>query len=153
MRSVSASRGRWKPGMSASTSWESAPFAMPKMRLRVVCGLSDTMATLAPQRAFTSVDLPTFGRPATATKPLLTAVPDVSSEPGLWERPSSPSHSASVTGETRHVGDSTAPASSQLERVRQELRRRRDDDLTARPRVHDSVEPELDEPLPAAPTR
>src|SRR5919199_485856 len=44
---------------------------MPKMRLRVVCGLSDTIATFPPQSAFTSVDLPTFGRPATATKPLL----------------------------------------------------------------------------------
>ena len=30
---------------------------------RVVCGLSETIATFAPTRAFTSVDLPTFGRP------------------------------------------------------------------------------------------
>src|SRR5919202_4006151 len=43
------------------------------MRRRVVCGLSETIATFAPESAFTSVDLPTFGRPATATKPLLTA--------------------------------------------------------------------------------
>src|SRR6266704_311797 len=42
------------------------------MRRRVVCGLSETMATLPPQSALTSVDLPTFGRPATATKPDLT---------------------------------------------------------------------------------
>src|SRR5919198_661229 len=42
------------------------------MRRRVVCGLSETIATLPPQSAFTSVDLPTFGRPATATKPLRT---------------------------------------------------------------------------------
>src|SRR5829696_5878907 len=38
------------------------------------------MATFPPQSALTSVDLPTFGRPATATKPLfmptrLTALP------------------------------------------------------------------------------
>jgi len=46
-----------------------APFAIPKIRRRVVCGLSDTIATLPPASAFTSVDLPTFGRPATATKP------------------------------------------------------------------------------------
>src|SRR5919197_220799 len=39
------------------------------MRRRVVCGLSETIATLPPQRAFTSVDFPTFGRPATATIP------------------------------------------------------------------------------------
>jgi hypothetical protein len=36
---------------------------------RVVCGLSDTIATLRPTIALTSVDLPTFGRPARATKP------------------------------------------------------------------------------------
>ena len=42
------------------------------MRRRVVCGLSETIATLPPQSAFTSVDLPTFGRPATATKPDFT---------------------------------------------------------------------------------
>ena len=47
-----------------------SPFAIPKMRRRVVCGLSETIATLPPQSAFTSVDLPTFGRPATATNPL-----------------------------------------------------------------------------------
>src|SRR5579862_7141074 len=46
---------------------------MPKMRRRVVCGLSETIATLPPQIAFTSVDLPTFGRPATATIPDFTA--------------------------------------------------------------------------------
>src|SRR3954452_14391112 len=43
------------------------------MRRRVVCGLSETIATLPPQSAFTSVDFPTLGRPATATKPLLKA--------------------------------------------------------------------------------
>src|SRR3954453_10622529 len=40
-------------------------------RRRVVCGLSETIATLPPASAFTSVDLPTLGRPATATNPLL----------------------------------------------------------------------------------
>jgi hypothetical protein len=42
------------------------------MRRLVVCGLSETIATLPLHSAFTSVDLPTFGRPATATKPDLT---------------------------------------------------------------------------------
>ena len=45
---------RWNPGL-------------------VVWGLSETIATLPPTRAFTSVDLPTFGRPATATNPDFTA--------------------------------------------------------------------------------
>ena len=48
------------------------------MRRRVVCGLSETIATLPPQSAFTSVDLPTFGRPATATKPDFTGRSQVS---------------------------------------------------------------------------
>ena len=51
----------------------------PCTRCRVVCGLSETIATLPPQSALTSVDLPTFGRPASATKPLLT---DRSRTPG-----------------------------------------------------------------------
>ena len=35
-------------------------------------GRVEMIATFAPQSALTSVDLPTFGRPATATKPLFT---------------------------------------------------------------------------------
>src|SRR5881275_716177 len=46
---------------------------MPKIRRWVVCGLSETIATFRPTSALTRVDLPTFGRPATATNPLLTA--------------------------------------------------------------------------------
>jgi len=39
------------------------------------------MATFEPQRAFTSVDLPTFGRPATATNPLFTILDASGSHP------------------------------------------------------------------------
>src|SRR5947209_20381396 len=39
------------------------------MRLVVVCGRGETIATLRPTSWFTSVDLPTFGRPRIATKP------------------------------------------------------------------------------------
>ena len=39
------------------------------MRWRVVCGLSETMLTFSPQIAFTSDDLPTFGRPTSVTNP------------------------------------------------------------------------------------
>ena len=45
------------------------PVATPRIARRVVCGLSETIATLRPTIALTSVDLPTFGRPARATKP------------------------------------------------------------------------------------
>src|SRR5690242_17480241 len=40
------------------------------MRCRVVCGLAVTMLTFWPTSAFTSDDLPTLGRPTTATIPL-----------------------------------------------------------------------------------
>src|SRR5262245_41062511 len=43
------------------------------MRLRVVWGLSETMATFSPTRRLTSVDFPAFGRPTTATSP--TCIP------------------------------------------------------------------------------
>ena len=41
-------------------------FRMPRMRCRVVCGLGLTMLILRPSNAFSSVDLPTFGRPTIA---------------------------------------------------------------------------------------
>ncbi len=43
--------------------------AMPRTRVRVVCTLCETMVTLAPTSALTSVDLPAFGAPMMATKP------------------------------------------------------------------------------------
>ena len=46
MRSVSASRGRCTPGRSTSTSCQSGPVATPRIARRVVCGLSETIATL-----------------------------------------------------------------------------------------------------------
>ena len=56
-------------------------FQIARMSRWVVCGLFDTIATFCPTSAFTSVDLPTLGRPTTATIPLrnpagqLNAVP------------------------------------------------------------------------------
>src|SRR5579864_4088151 len=44
------------------------------MRLRVVCGLGETIATLRPTRVLTSVDFPALGRPTIATKPDLNAM-------------------------------------------------------------------------------
>ena len=42
---------------------------MPRMRLRVVCGLCVTMASFSPTSAFSSVDLPALGRPMMETNP------------------------------------------------------------------------------------
>src|SRR5688572_16363725 len=43
------------------------------MRLRVVCGLSDTMAILAPTMRLRREDLPAFGRPMSETNPAFTS--------------------------------------------------------------------------------
>ena len=43
--------------------------AMPITRMRVVCTLGETMLTLEPTSALTSVDLPALGAPTMATKP------------------------------------------------------------------------------------
>ena len=45
---VSASRGRCTPGRSTSTSCASPRVATPRIARRVVCGLSETIATLLP---------------------------------------------------------------------------------------------------------
>src|SRR5437016_9893120 len=42
---------------------------MPRIRARVVCTLRETIVTLEPTSALTSVDLPTLGAPISATKP------------------------------------------------------------------------------------
>ena len=42
---------------------------MPRISARVVCTLRETIVTLAPTSALTSVDLPTLGAPISATKP------------------------------------------------------------------------------------
>src|SRR5437879_3193320 len=42
---------------------------MPRISARVVCTLRETMVTLEPTNALTSVDLPTLGAPISATKP------------------------------------------------------------------------------------
>ncbi len=69
MRSVRVSRGRCTPGRSVSTSCHSGVVATPRTARRVVCGLSETIATFCPTIVLTRVDLPTLGRPAMATNP------------------------------------------------------------------------------------
>ena len=61
--------GSNSPGVSMKTSWLSPSVAMPRTGARVVCTLCETIATLAPTRELTSVDLPALGAPITATKP------------------------------------------------------------------------------------
>ena len=71
MRSVSASRGRWTPGRSVSTSCHSSGPRSPRRGSRGAWSAACRRRSppSGPTIALTSVDLPTFGRPASATKP------------------------------------------------------------------------------------
>src|SRR5687768_2762482 len=42
---------------------------MPTIRVRVVCGLLETMASFSARSRLSSVDLPALGRPTSATEP------------------------------------------------------------------------------------
>jgi hypothetical protein len=63
------------PGVSMKTICASRSFTIPRMRFRVVCGLSEMMAIFSPRSAFRSVDLPTFGLPTIEMKPDLNFCP------------------------------------------------------------------------------
>src|SRR5260370_3300757 len=56
---------------------------IPWMRLGVVWGLGDTMATFWPTSRFTSVDLPTLGSPTMAANPERKLIAEASY---TWER-------------------------------------------------------------------
>src|SRR3954447_4540809 len=57
------------PGVSRKTICASGVVTTPWIDVRVVCGLSATIATFCPTRAFRRVDLPALGRPMIETKP------------------------------------------------------------------------------------
>src|SRR5213076_1330573 len=119
------------------------------MRRRVVCGLSETITTLPPQSALTSVDLPTFGRPATATKPLFIERFPHYPHPGRGCSPLTrycERTDDSVTRLCRFCADSAR----QLPRLRQQVARRRRHHLVRGVAKHDPVERELPQPLPTS---
>src|SRR6202035_2507408 len=61
--------GRKIPGVSTRMIWALSSITMPRISARVVCTLRETIVTLEPTSALTSVDLPTLGAPISATKP------------------------------------------------------------------------------------
>src|SRR5580658_11197906 len=61
--------GRNIPGVSTRMICALFSITMPRISARVVCTLRETMVTLEPTSALTSVDLPTLGAPISATKP------------------------------------------------------------------------------------
>src|SRR2546427_4730960 len=78
-----AESGRCTPGVSIRTICACGRLMIPWMRLRVVCGLGDTMATFWPTSRFTSVDLPTLGSPTMAANPERKLIAEASY---TWER-------------------------------------------------------------------
>src|ERR1700744_5195500 len=61
--------GAKMPGVSTRMIWALSSITMPRISARVVCTLRETMVTLEPTSALTSVDFPTLGAPISATKP------------------------------------------------------------------------------------
>src|ERR687898_307661 len=57
------------PGVSTNTIWPPSRFFVATIRFLVVCGLSETMATLVPTMRLRRVDLPAFGRPINEANP------------------------------------------------------------------------------------
>src|SRR5260221_5966585 len=66
------------PGVSTRMICALFSMTMPRISARVVCTLRETIVTLEPTSALTSVDLPTLGAPISATKPQRVAVAAVS---------------------------------------------------------------------------
>src|SRR6266403_1182007 len=71
--------GRKIPGVSTRMIWALFSITMPRISARVVCTLRETIVTLEPTSALTSVDLPTLGAPISATKPQRVAAGAASS--------------------------------------------------------------------------
>ena len=69
VRTPSGVRGLWRPGVSRKTIWCESVVRTPRTCVLVVCGRSETIATLLPTSRLTRVDFPTLGRPTTDTKP------------------------------------------------------------------------------------
>src|SRR5205085_3039223 len=61
--------GEKMPGVSTRMICALFSITIPRISARVVCTLRETMVTLEPTKALTSVDLPTLGAPISATKP------------------------------------------------------------------------------------
>src|ERR1700692_1388712 len=71
------------PGVSTRMICALLSITMPRISARVVCTLRETIVTLEPTSALTSVDFPTFGAPISATKPQRVAGGGAASAEGL----------------------------------------------------------------------
>src|SRR5882724_9213812 len=75
--------GEKMPGVSTRMIWALFSITIPRISARVVCTLRETMVTLEPTSALTSVDLPTLGAPISATKPQRVATGALSARASL----------------------------------------------------------------------
>src|SRR3989338_5815199 len=98
-----------RPGVSRKQAWNSGPSSMPRMRCRVVCGLCDTIDSLNLSSEFSRADLPTLGRPASATNPALWGVAKGTSlaiaPPGRDRAPLEGDEGAAADGDGLEVAD------------------------------------------------
>src|SRR5689334_1775504 len=85
------------------------------MRCRVVCGRGVTMLTFCPTRALSNVDLPTFGRPTRAAKPLWKSGRGVSDKKAASSCLRAAVNSLSECAETRRSGRLQSDAGTQLQ--------------------------------------
>src|SRR5579884_73110 len=69
IRRLSRCCGLCRPGVSRKAISAPGTCAMPKIRVLVVCGLSDTIAIFSFRSRLSSVDFPTFDRPTMETVP------------------------------------------------------------------------------------
>ena len=86
MARSSRRRGAKMPGVSTKIICAGPSTAMPRISARVVCTFGVTMEILAPTSALSSVDLPAFGAPISATKPQRVPVRRSVRFPGLSHR-------------------------------------------------------------------
>ena len=77
MRAPSRPPPACNPGVSTKTIWASRRFLIPVMRVRVVWGRGETIASFSPTRRLSNVDFPAFGRPISDTNPerIVTVAP------------------------------------------------------------------------------
>src|SRR2546426_6734084 len=87
MKAPSLPADVWSPGVSTKTICAPGRFLMPVIRLRVVCGRGETIASFWPTRRFRRVDLPVFGRPMSETNPARVIVTGAASPAALGAWP------------------------------------------------------------------
>src|SRR5437762_13879173 len=92
-------------------NWASPRVSNPRTGIRVDWGLGETMANGSPTSAFSNVDLPTLGRPASTTVPQRVIRPNyIAGRPAGASRRSHPEEIAQLDEEAVVVAGEAAEA-------------------------------------------